>query len=179
MKFPRKCRAEFPNCLGRTWGEHWGGPHPEVALTLPALAGTRWSRNSPQWRTASKEPGTSRLGRRRSMETGTLHTGASRWASGEGEFTIHDRAVQSMRWFWKIPPVKSVGRHLEFFARPQAYVRARRCGQTRCESSRPAAVSIARPAGKTVATVEFSPVARQENSSDDNYRIGRIAHNMP
>jgi hypothetical protein len=29
-----------------------------------------------------------------SMDTGILHTGASRWASGEGEFTIHDRAVQ-------------------------------------------------------------------------------------
>jgi hypothetical protein len=29
-----------------------------------------------------------------SMDTGTLHAGISRWASGEGEFTIHDRAVQ-------------------------------------------------------------------------------------
>ena len=29
-----------------------------------------------------------------SMDTGTLHTGTSRWASGEGEFTIHYRAVQ-------------------------------------------------------------------------------------
>ena len=28
-----------------------------------------------------------------SMDTGTLHTGSSRWASGEGEFTIADRAV--------------------------------------------------------------------------------------
>jgi len=28
-----------------------------------------------------------------SMDTGTLHTGATRWASGEGEFTIADRAV--------------------------------------------------------------------------------------
>jgi len=29
-----------------------------------------------------------------SLDTGALHPGTSRWASGEGEFTIHDRAVQ-------------------------------------------------------------------------------------
>ena len=29
-----------------------------------------------------------------SMDTGALHTGTSRWATGEGEFTIHDREVQ-------------------------------------------------------------------------------------
>jgi len=87
----------------------------------------------------------------------------------------------SMRWFWKFPQLKiQLDGTLDFSQASSLRSRPAAADKRGVKFRRgPAAVQLRGRWKKPVATVEFSPVARQENSSDDNSPNRRIAHNMP
>jgi hypothetical protein len=97
-----------------------------------------------------------------SMDTGTLHTGTSRWASGEGEFTIHDRAVQFDSLVLENPHNKTrLDGTLDFsqdfkltFATPVSDKRA-----AKFLAAAPL-FQLRGPLEKPVASVELTPVAQ-------------------
>jgi len=97
-----------------------------------------------------------------SMDTGTLHTGSSRWASGEGEFSIHDRAVQFDALVLENPHNKTrLDGTLDFsqdlkltFALAPADKRGVK------SAAAPRLFQLRGPMEKPVATVEVPPVAQ-------------------
>ena len=97
-----------------------------------------------------------------SMDTGTLHTGSSRWASGEGEFTIQDRAVQFDALVLENPHVKTrldgtidFSQDLKLTFAPAA---ADKHGVK--SAAAPRFFQLRGPLEKPVATVEVTPVAQ-------------------
>ena len=97
-----------------------------------------------------------------SMDTGTLHTGASRWASGEGEFTIAGRALHFDSLVLENPHVKTrLDGTLDFsqdlnltFAPAPADKRAVK------SVAAPRLFQLRGPLEKPVASVEVTPVAQ-------------------
>ena len=97
-----------------------------------------------------------------SMDTGTLHTGASHWASGEGEFTIAGRALHFDSLVLENPHVKTrLDGTLDFsqdlnltFAPAPADKRAVK------SVAAPRPFQLRGPLEKPVASVELTPVAQ-------------------
>jgi len=97
-----------------------------------------------------------------SMDTGILHTGSSRWASGEGEFSIHDRTVQFDALVLENPHVKTrldgtldFSQDLKLTFAPAA---PDKHGVKSVVS--PRLFQLRGPMEKPVATVEVTPVAQ-------------------
>ena len=97
-----------------------------------------------------------------SMDTGTLHTGASRWSSGEGEFTIHDRAVQFDNLVLENPHNKTRLDGTLDFSQDLKLTFAPAASDKRGVKSLAAAplFQLRGPLEKPVATVETTPVAQ-------------------
>lgn len=97
-----------------------------------------------------------------SIDTGTLHTGASRWVSGEGEFTIAGRALHFDSLTLENPHVKTrLDGTLDFsqdlnltFAPAPADKRGVK------SAAAPRLFQLRGPLGKPVAAVEIGPVAQ-------------------
>jgi hypothetical protein len=97
-----------------------------------------------------------------SLDTGTLHSGASRWASGEGEFRIADRAVHFDALTLENSHVKTrLDGSLDFsqdikltFAPPAAEKRGVK------SAAAPPLFQLRGPLEKPVATLELAPVAQ-------------------
>ena len=97
-----------------------------------------------------------------SLDTGTLHSGASRWASGEGEFRIADRAVHFDALTLENSHVKTrLDGSLDFsqdikltFAPPAAEKRGVK------SAAAPPLFQLRGPLEKPVATLEMPPVAQ-------------------
>jgi len=97
-----------------------------------------------------------------SMETGTPHTGSSRWASGEGEFTIHDRAVQFDALVLENPHVKTRLDGTIDFSQDLKLTFASAAPDKRGLKSvvSPRLFELRGPMEKPVAAVEVTPVAQ-------------------
>jgi len=97
-----------------------------------------------------------------SMDAGTLHTGASRWASGEGEFTIHDRAVQFDALVLENPHNKTRLDGTLDFSQDLKLTFAPASSDKRGAKSvaAPRLFQLRGPLEKPVATVEITPVAQ-------------------
>jgi hypothetical protein len=97
-----------------------------------------------------------------SMETGTPHTGSSRWASGEGEFTIHDRAVQFDALVLENPRVKTRLDGTIDFSQDLKLTFAPAAPDKRGAKSvvSPRLFQLRGPMEKPVAAVEVTPVAQ-------------------
>jgi AsmA-like protein len=97
-----------------------------------------------------------------SMDTGTIHTGSSRWAAGEGEFTIVDRAVHFDALTLENPHLKTrLDGTLDFsqdlsltFAPAPADKRGAK------SAAAPRFFQLRGPLEKPVAAVELPPVAQ-------------------
>ena len=146
------------------WAEYWGGAASgKLHLTtsgvgrdalVAALAGTGELRLKSVelhgWDVAA------------SMDTGTLHTGASRWVSGEGEFTIAGRALHFDSFTLENPHVKTrLDGTLDFsqdlnltFAPAPAEKRGVK------SAAAPRLFQLRGPLEKPVAAVEIAPVAQ-------------------
>jgi hypothetical protein len=97
-----------------------------------------------------------------SMDTGVLHTGSSRWASGEGEFTISDRALHFDSVTLENPHVKTrldgtldFSQDLKLTFAPAA---PEKHGVK--SAAAPRLFQLRGPLEKPVATVELTPVAQ-------------------
>jgi hypothetical protein len=97
-----------------------------------------------------------------SMDTGTLHTGASRWASGEGEFTIADRALHFDSLTLESPHVKTRLEGAIDFSQDLKLTFAPAPPERRGVKSAaaPRLFQLRGPLEKPVATVEITPVAQ-------------------
>jgi len=97
-----------------------------------------------------------------SMDTGTPHTGNSHWASGEGEFTIHDRAVQFDSLVLENPHNKTRLDGTLDFSQDLKLTFAAAAPDKRGVKSIAAAplFQLRGPLEKPVATVEIAPVAQ-------------------
>jgi hypothetical protein len=97
-----------------------------------------------------------------SMDTGILHTGASRWATGEGEFTIRDRAVQFDGLVLENPRSKIQLDGTLDFSQDLKLTFAPAAAEKRGVKSvaAPRLFQLRGPLEKPVATVEVAPVAQ-------------------
>ena len=97
-----------------------------------------------------------------SMDTGTLHAGASHWASGEGEVTIHDRAVQFDALILENPHSKTRLDGTLDFSQDLKLTFAPAAPDKRGVKmvAAPRLFQLRGPLEKPVATVEISPVAQ-------------------
>jgi len=97
-----------------------------------------------------------------SMDAGTLHTGNSRWASGEGEFTIHDRAVQFDSFILENPHAKTRLDGTLNFSQDLGLTFAPATAEKRGVKSAAAShlFRLTGPLEKPVATVEAAPVTQ-------------------
>ncbi len=97
-----------------------------------------------------------------SMDTGTLHAGISRWASGEGEFAIHDRAVQFDALVLENPRNKTQLDGTLDFSQDLKLTFAPAPPDKRGikSAAAPRLFQLRGPMEKPVATVEVTPVAQ-------------------
>ncbi|HET7106552.1 MAG TPA: AsmA family protein [Candidatus Acidoferrum sp.] len=146
------------------WAEHWSGAasgklHLKTsgvgrdALVSQLTGSGELSLNSVELR--GWDVGTS-------MDTGTLHTGTSRWAAGEGEFTIANRAVSFDSLTLENPHAKTrLDGAIDFSQQLQLTFAPAPIEKRAAKSTAaPRLFQLRGPLEKPVAAVEITPVAQ-------------------